>query len=149
MLRKLRRRTEADEGFTLIELLLVILIIAILAAIAIPSFLNQRAKGYDASAKTNLRTAEIAMETYATDKNGRYPSSVNTQNGSSDPLVAIEPTLSNAPYVTGGATSTGYTLTSQAVGPGTTGDIFTVTLSSGVITRTCSGANAGCLTGTW
>src|SRR5579884_1261884 len=97
MLNNLRRRAESEKGFTLIELLVVILIIGILAAIAIPAFLNQRNKAYDSAAKSNLRTAATAEETYATDNNGTYVSSVNTANGSSDPLVSIEPTLANKP----------------------------------------------------
>jgi type IV pilus assembly protein PilA len=149
MLTKSRCRAANEQGFTLIELLLVILIIGILAAIAIPSFLNQRSKGYDAAAKTNLRSAETAMETYSTDHDGKYPATVNTKNGAAEPLVGIEPSLSNAPYVTGGSTSTGYTLTSQAVGPGANGDTFVVTLSNGVVTRTCSGSNGGCTNSSW
>jgi type IV pilus assembly protein PilA len=149
MLTRMRHRGESERGFTLIELLLVILIIGILAAIAIPSFLDQRSKGYNTSAKLNLRTAETAMETYSIDHNGSYPSTVNTQDGSSDPLVSIEPTLINPPYVTGSSTGTGYRLTSQAVGPGTTGDTFTVTVSNGVVTRGCAGSHPGCVGGTW
>jgi type IV pilus assembly protein PilA len=58
---------EKDQGFTLIELLVVIVIIGILAAIAIPVFLNQRKKGVDASLKSDLKNAATAVETYATD----------------------------------------------------------------------------------
>ena len=72
MLRNLRERTQSEKGFTLIELLVVILIIGILAAIAIPSFLNQRSKGNDAEAKSVAVTAAEAAETCATDNNGSY-----------------------------------------------------------------------------
>src|SRR5664280_3276962 len=58
---------DKDEGFTLIELLVVIIIIGILAAIAIPVFLNQRKKGYEASMKSDLRTVANEEETYFTD----------------------------------------------------------------------------------
>src|ERR671934_182662 len=90
MLRKLRERAQAEQGFTLIELLVVILIIGILAAIAIPSFLNQKNKGNDAEAKSTAVTASEAMETCATDNNGSYPSCDLTA------IRTIEPTLTDA-----------------------------------------------------
>jgi type IV pilus assembly protein PilA len=73
MLARLRKAAEEREGgFTLIELLVVIIIIGILAAIAIPVFLNQRQKGYDAQAKSDLRNLATAEETYLTDHPAGY-----------------------------------------------------------------------------
>jgi type IV pilus assembly protein PilA len=149
MLSNFRRRAEDEKGFTLIELLVVILIIGILAAIAIPAFLNQRGKAYDASAKSQVRTAQTAIETYATDNNGDYTGATAAK------LQAIEPTLND----TGSATlttvtpngTTGYTLVSTA---NTTGDKFTITSTSGTVNRTCSagtggGNPGGCSGGSW
>ena len=67
MLKRLRESRESEDGFTLIELLVVIIIIGILAAIAIPVFLNQRKKAVSASIKSDLRLAALAEETYYTD----------------------------------------------------------------------------------
>jgi type IV pilus assembly protein PilA len=77
MLARLRKTQEESEGgFTLIELLVVIIIIGILAAIAIPVFLNQRQKGYDAQAKSDVRNMATAEETYLTDNPTGYTSSI-------------------------------------------------------------------------
>ncbi len=68
MLARIRNaKEEGESGFTLIELLVVMIIIGILAAIAIPVFLNQRNSGYDAGAKSDVRNAATAEETYYTD----------------------------------------------------------------------------------
>jgi len=67
---------ENDKGFTLIELLVVIIIIGILAAIAIPIFLSQRKKGFEASQKSDARSIATQMETWYTDAQV-YPASTD------------------------------------------------------------------------
>jgi type IV pilus assembly protein PilA len=72
----IRTRLNSDEeGFTLIELLVVVIIIGILAAIAVPTFLNQRVKAGDSAAKADLRNAAIAMEASYTET-GSYPNAL-------------------------------------------------------------------------
>src|SRR5256885_3834462 len=90
MLEKLRARMDRDEeGFTLIELMVVVLIIAILLAIAIPSFLGARGKAQDRAAQSNVRNALTAEKTYFTDQQ------VYTATPSA--LQAIEPSLTFVP----------------------------------------------------
>jgi type IV pilus assembly protein PilA len=136
MLYRLRQRSQDESGFTLIELLVVILIIGILAAIAIPSFLGQKQKASDASAKVQARTLETAMETAATDNNGAY------EEGGTGVKIArleeIEPTLKdhtqNTPKVES-ANSNEYEVASENA---VTKDVFKIKReSTGVVKRTC------------
>ena len=115
MLNKLRQRAQDEKGFTLIELLVVILIIGILAAIALPAFLNQRGKAQDTEAKSAARTAQTAMETFYTDE--------QDYNADAAALRAIEPALNE-----GVANGTGLTVTPGADGAADAG--YTVAVKS-------------------
>jgi len=82
-----------ESGFTLVELLIVMLVLGLLAAIAIPAFLSQRDKARDAEAKAAVRTAQTASEVIAVENDGAY-------DGANGVTVAnirvIEPTLNDA-----------------------------------------------------
>ena len=140
MFTKLRERAQEEKGFTLIELLVVILIIGILAAIAIPSFLNQRQKGTDAEGKAQVTTASQAMETCATDNNGDYTSCDKSA------IMAIEPTLKDAGtngsrLTVSGASTTDYTVKVDT--SDNRGQYYQIAKASGATTRSCDGAKGG------
>ena len=150
VLRTARERARAEHGFTLIELLVVILIIGILAAIAIPSFLNQKGKANDASAKELVRTAQVAAETLGNDNNGSYATISTTILQGYEATIQTSAVnnnawLSGAVSLTGG---TGYTVTATS----NTGDTYQITrTAAGTITRGCanSGSHTACSNGTW
>ena len=88
MARSALHRLRDNRGFTLIELMVVILIIGILAAIALPAFLNQRTKAQDTEAKSAVRNARVTLETFHTDR--------STYDTDAATLKGMEPSLNEA-----------------------------------------------------
>jgi type IV pilus assembly protein PilA len=115
MLQALRRRLERDEeGFTLIELMVVVLIIAILLAIAIPTFLGARSKAQDRAAQSNLRNTLTAEKTFYTDS--------QAYSALSSELTLIEPAIKYIPQV---SAPTAVGLTTGQVGVATDTNVST------------------------
>jgi len=153
LLQNLRARMSArlsgdrEAGFTLIELLVVMLILGILAAIAIPAFFNQRDKATDADAKSAARTAQTAMETYATDNGGVVDASAGGIVATEAALEGIEPTLAGAELEVEVDGPRLYTVTVTSE----TENWFSITSDDGIATSDCdTKGEGGCpTTGEW
>jgi len=76
------------KGFTLVEIMIVVAIIALLAAIAIPNLLRARLSANDALAQSQLRALSTAAETFGTANSGNYPSSIGDLTGATPPYIS-------------------------------------------------------------
>jgi type IV pilus assembly protein PilA len=144
-MRRHRPSRRAEDGFTLIELLVVVLIVGILAAIAVPALLTQRAKAQDAEAKEAAVTAHKAMLVYHVDHDGY---------GGATPaaLVDIEASLANASGLAVAVAAGGFTVSVDSRAGSAGGASFSVERdAAGRETRTCGNPGHGsCPTdGTW
>jgi type IV pilus assembly protein PilA len=138
------RRLSSERGFSLIELLIAILIIGILAAIALPAFLNQTKKADGSATKTQVGTLQTTMQAYANEHGGSFEGATLAE------LQRIEPTLKDTTTATASvpkAEADAFEVESVAKG----GEKYKLENNKGTITRKCEPAGkGGCSAGsTW
>ena len=131
------RTRKMEQGFTLVEIMIVVAIIALLAAIAIPNLLRAKMTSNDALAKATLRAMSTAAESYGTSNNGNYP-------GDEASLVSATPPYLNTAYCANSPiagynyvctmSTSGYSIVASPVAIGSTGSTTETITTGGVLT---------------
>ena len=124
------------QGFTLVEIMIVVAIIALLAAIAIPNLLRAKMSANDAAAKATLKSLSTVSETYATSNSGNYPTDITALTGATPPYISkgyCGTTVSGFDFTCTQTAST-YTFTATPSSVGTSGTTTFTMTTGGVLT---------------